>query len=209
MLSLRTRPPRPLAWGTLLAALTLLGATPVLGAHLATTVGGDPGEPEVLSASPTADQTTAVDQASTDGDLTSATPCGTPGPSAVSTGQSSPVVPQPGAAVAQPGAAVVGQPPASAATSSDLQASFRLCGTSDAPTARAVEQLIAGRSFSASLNSRSADSCADLTIHVSPQAAGTGSQTIRLSVSAGSPARPITVQITSDNGATHASIGGA
>ena len=209
MLSLPTRPPRPLARGVLLAALALLGATPVLGAHLAATVGGDPGEPEALSASPTADQTTTVDQASTDGDLNSATPCGTPGPSAFSTGPSSPVAAQPGAALAQPGAAAVGQPPAPAAASSDLQASFRLCGASDAPTARAVEQLIAGRSFSASLNGRSADSCADLAIHVSPQAAGTGSQTVSLSVSAGSPARPITVQITSDNGVTHASIGGS
>jgi hypothetical protein len=207
MLSLPTRPPRPLAWGTLLATLALLGATPVLGAHLAATVGGDPGSPEV-SASQTVDQTTTVDQASTDGDLSSATPCGTPGPSALSTGSNSPVVAQPGAAVAQPGAAAVGQAPASAAASSDLQASFRLCGGSDAPTARALEQLIAGRSFSASLNSRSADTCADLTIHVAPQAAAAGSQTISLSVSAGSPARPITVQITSENGATHASIGG-
>jgi hypothetical protein len=192
MLSLSTRPRRSLAWGTLLATVALLGATPVLGAHLAATAGGDPGAPEVLSASQTVDQTTTVDQASADGDPNLAMPCGTPGPSASSTGQTNPVVAQPGGAVAQPGAA-----------------SFRLCGGSDAPTARAIEQLIAGRTFSASLNSRSADNCADLSIHVSPQAAGGGSQTINLSVSSGSPARAITVQITSDNGATHASIGGS
>ena len=185
MLSLSTRPRRSLAWGTLLATVALLGASPVLGAHLAATAGGDPGAPEVLSASQTVDQTTTVDQASADGDLTAAMPCGTPDPSASSTGQTNPIVAQPG------------------------EASFRVCGGSDAPTARAIEQLIAGRTFSASLNSRSADNCADLTIHVSPQAAGGGSQTLNLSISSGSPTRAITVQITSDNGATHASIGGS
>jgi hypothetical protein len=201
MLSLPTRPSRPLAWGALLATLALLGATPALGARLAATVGGDGASPEVLSASPTADQTTTADQASADGDLNQAAPCGTPGPSALSIEPSSPVV-------VQPAAVAVDQPPTAAAASSDLQASFRLCGGSDPPTARAIEQLIAGRSFSASLNSRSADNCADLSIHVSPQSAGAGSQSISLSVSAGNPPRPVTVQITSDNGATHASIGG-
>ena len=48
-----------------------------------------------------------------------------------------------------------------------LQASFRLCGGVDATTARAIEQLVAGRGFSARLVGRP-DGCADLTIAVQP-----------------------------------------
>ena len=200
MLSLPTRPPRPVAWGTLLATLVLLGATPALGAHLTAQADGDRGPAEVLSTTQTADQTTTVDQASADADLGQVAPCGTPSPP-VSSGEPSPPV------LAQPGPATAGQPAAPAASPGNLQASFRLCGGSDPSTARAIEQLIAGRSFSASLNGRPADNCADLNIQVAPQA-GAGSQTINLTVSAGNSSRPITVQITSENGATHASIGG-
>jgi len=45
---------------------------------------------------------------------------------------------------------------------------FRLCGGDQQNTARSIEQLIAGRGFSASLASQG-DGCADLTIRVGAQ----------------------------------------
>jgi hypothetical protein len=92
-------------------------------------------------------------------------------------------------------------PAASSGTAS--QGSFHLCGP-DASTAHDIEHLIAGRSFSASLSS-TADGCADLMIRpTSP--VGNGSATSQLSVSLGS-GQNLQIQITSQNGATHVSIG--
>jgi hypothetical protein len=122
---------------------------------------------------------------------------------------------------AVPAAAVAGVPPAIAsllptplppapaaaqsATGSGTtsQGSFHLCGP-DASAAQAIEQLIAGRSFSASLNTTS-DGCADLSIQATSPV-GNGNATSRLSVSLGS-GQNLQIQITSQNGATHVSIG--
>ncbi len=77
-----------------------------------------------------------------------------------------------------------------------------MCGP-DASTAQALEQLIAGRGFSATLNS-TADGCADLIVRATSPV-GNGSATSRLSVSLGS-GQNLQIQITSQNGATHVSI---
>ena len=82
---------------------------------------------------------------------------------------------------------------------------FRLCSPPDPQVARAIEQLIAGRSFSASLVARSAG-CAELTIAVQPGGAVSGRQVSRLSVGTGGGDR-IAVEIVSENGATRVDIG--
>jgi hypothetical protein len=86
---------------------------------------------------------------------------------------------------------------------STSQAAFHLCGP-DASAAQAIEQLIAGRSFSANLTT-TADGCADLTVRATAPV-GNGSATSRLSVSLGS-GQNLQIQIVSQNGATHVSIG--
>ena len=83
---------------------------------------------------------------------------------------------------------------------------FHLCGA-DPQVARAIEQLLAGRSFSTSLSARG-DGCADLTVRATGDAAASGSATTNLSVSLGS-GRSLTIQIVSERGATRASIGEA
>jgi hypothetical protein len=88
------------------------------------------------------------------------------------------------------------------AASSDT-GTFRLCGP-DQPAAQAIEQLIAGRSFSASLSARG-DGCADLTIHVTSQSVG-GTASSRLVVSLGS-GQNLDLDITSGSGMTHVNIG--
>ncbi len=90
-------------------------------------------------------------------------------------------------------------------------ASFRLCGGPSPEVERALEQLIGGRGFSLNLTSRS-DGCADLTVRVAPQAGGTtsGRQMARVSVGVGTgggQTRTIAVQIISENGTTHATVG--
>jgi hypothetical protein len=95
-------------------------------------------------------------------------------------------------------------PAAPAASSSNsTQGTFHLCGP-DPSTAQAIEQLIAGRGFSSSL-STTADGCADLTVRATSPV-GNGSATSQLSVSLGS-GQNLQIQITSQNGATHVSIG--
>jgi hypothetical protein len=80
---------------------------------------------------------------------------------------------------------------------------FRLCGP-DQSAAQAIEQLIAGRGFSASLSARG-DGCADLTIRVTSQSVG-GSASSRLIVSLGT-GQNLDLDITSGGGTTHVSIG--
>ncbi|MGH2458399.1 MAG: hypothetical protein ACRDIY_05975 [Chloroflexota bacterium] len=100
---------------------------------------------------------------------------------------------------------------ATPATPSAIQSAprqtFRLCGASDAATERAIEQLIAGRSYRATLVSRS-DGCADLTIAVSPGSGGVanGQQSTNLSVGSGSGGT-ISARIVSQDGATRVTIG--
>lgn len=82
---------------------------------------------------------------------------------------------------------------------------FRLCTPPDPQIARAIEQLIAGRSFSATLVARNAD-CPELTIAVSPGGAVNGRQVSKLSVGLGSGDR-LAVEIASENGSTTVDIG--
>ena len=85
------------------------------------------------------------------------------------------------------------------------EGSFRLCGA-DPAAERAIEQLVAGRGFSTTLTSR-ADGCADLLVRVNPQSAGaSGRAQSTLIVSLGG-GQTLSVQIASENGATHAHIG--
>ena len=79
---------------------------------------------------------------------------------------------------------------------------FHLCGA-DPQAASAIEQLIGGHGFSASLSARG-DGCADLTIQTNPQSVG-GSASSHLVVSLGS-GHSLDLQITSQGGATHVSI---
>ena len=105
---------------------------------------------------------------------------------------------------ASDGGNVVPAPPST--SPSGLQQTFRLCGTPASTTERAIEQFIAGRSYSATLVSRS-DGCADLTVTVSPGSSFglNGQQSTNLSVASGSGGT-ISVQIVSQNGATQVSI---
>jgi hypothetical protein len=93
--------------------------------------------------------------------------------------------------------------PPAASNGTPNQGSFHLCGP-DASAAQAIEKLIAGRSFSASLNT-TADGCADLTVRATSPV-GSGSATSQLSVSLGS-GQNLQIKITSQNGETHVSIG--
>lgn len=102
-------------------------------------------------------------------------------------------------------------------TLQDATATFRLCAGSAAQheaVARALEALIAGRSFSTSLVS-GAQGCADLTVRARGTATS-GTVTSRLSVSVPSSgssnggsgaSERLTVQITSEGGATRVAIG--
>jgi len=125
----------------------------------------------------------ADDQQTPTGDATQTIPC-------------LPVAPLSVTAVPAPQAAV----PSDAASSG----AFHLCGP-DPQAAAEIEQLIAGRGFSASLSARG-DGCADLTIHANPQSVGGGSASSHLVVSLGS-GQSLNLQITSQGGATHVSIG--
>ena len=93
--------------------------------------------------------------------------------------------------------------PPAAAASGTQQATFHLCGASP-DTAHAIEQLIAGRSFSSSLSSHG-DGCADLTIRVTSDTATNGTVSSNLSVSLGGGTN-LSIQIESAGGSTHVSI---
>jgi hypothetical protein len=92
--------------------------------------------------------------------------------------------------------------PTSAPAVTGQEGTFHICGA-DPQSARAIEQLIAGRGFSATLSGRG-DGCADLTIRVTSGMVN-GSTSSNLSVSLGS-GRNLAIQIVSEQGATHARI---
>ncbi len=93
-------------------------------------------------------------------------------------------------------------PPPAAAAPGANEGSFRLCGP-DPAVARAIEQLVAGRGFSASLFSRG-DGCADLTIRVtSPVTSGTSSSSLNVSIGSG---RNLSMRIVSEQGATRVTL---
>ncbi len=189
--------------------LVLLIPAVVLGIALAATFGRPPASPS-LPSQPTSLPTRPAPDSGTDrlilpppdGGLTAPTNAG------ASQGALAPV------------------PESQAGSGRGPQASYRLCGTADAPAAEAIGRLIAGRPFSARLVGRD-DGCADLTISVAPVDATTGRapagiastrQSTRLAVSV--PAGPggqagsrlsgsktISVAIVSENGTTHVTVG--
>jgi len=82
---------------------------------------------------------------------------------------------------------------------------FSLCPSGDQQaTASAIEQLIAGRGFSASLSSNGTG-CAQLTIRVTSQSTS-GSASSQLNVGLGS-GQTLSLRIVSERGVTHVSIG--
>jgi hypothetical protein len=168
-----------LAWGVALASLALWATTAPLAWGQVSA--GARGVSETLtssSSSSSSDDTGVADDASAQ-----SVPCVAPLPTQVAI----PAVPN------------VAPAPADSADTG----TFRLCGP-DPSVAQAIEQLIAGRSFSASLSARG-DGCADLTIRVTSQTVG-GSASSRLIVSLGS-GQNLDLNITSGGGATHVSIG--
>ena len=94
----------------------------------------------------------------------------------------------------------VSVPPADA---NAQERTFHVCGP-DATTEREMEQLIAGRGFSTSVTS-TGDGCADVTIRATSPA-GSGRASTNLNVSLGS-GHNLSIQIVSESGATHVSIG--
>jgi hypothetical protein len=103
-------------------------------------------------------------------------------------------------ALTQPAPPVIVAPP----IAPGQEGNFHLCGT-DAQAAQAIEQLIAGRGFSARLTSRG-EGCADLNIKVTSPDGTSGRASSNLSVSLGA-GRGLSIQIVSEGGVTHASIG--
>jgi hypothetical protein len=96
------------------------------------------------------------------------------------------------------------EPAAPAASASGAtEGTFQLCGP-DEQAARAIEKLIAGRSFSASLTS-TGSGCAALTIRTTSAAIASGRSSSTMNVSLGSGQR-LSIQIVSESGLTHVSI---
>jgi hypothetical protein len=97
--------------------------------------------------------------------------------------------------------------PTAAADAGPGQMQFRLCGAGavDPQIERAIEQLVAGRSFSATLVGLQ-DGCAELSITATGAASGAGRQSTNLTIGGG---RGVAVRIVSENGSTQATIGPA
>jgi hypothetical protein len=112
--------------------------------------------------------------------------------------------PQVPPAVAQVLPTITTAPAPAITTSGSDSGSFHICGP-DPQTEQAISQLIAGRGFSATLSARN-DGCADLTIKAASQGATSGSASTNLNVSLGS-GRNLSINIVSQGGASHASIG--
>jgi hypothetical protein len=91
------------------------------------------------------------------------------------------------------------------ADSGPAEALFRLCGATDPQAERAIEQLVAGRSFRATLIGLQ-DGCAELTITATGVASGAGRQSTNLTIGGGPG---VSVRIVSENGSTRANIGPA
>ncbi|MGH2350904.1 MAG: hypothetical protein ACRDJN_04745 [Chloroflexota bacterium] len=207
---------RWLPWAVALASLTLWAATagwrlrPTEGAALAGVSGQDVTAASVSAG--TGSQTTAettfhVEIGARTG-VTASPECEPSNSSSSAALEDQGDQPAAPAAPASQGATPTAAPPADLEAA---QATFRLCGVADEAAERAIEQLIAGHGFSATLASRP-DGCADLTIDVAPQPSGgvsTGRQSTSLNVSAG-PAearRRIAIQIVSEDGVTQVSLG--
>jgi hypothetical protein len=152
----------------------------------------------------------AVSAPATFGQLSSASSAAAQETAADSTGddQTTSIQPdQQGAPCPTPPSAVSeSAPPAATPVPPDAtQATFRLCGP-DAGVERSIEQLVAGRPVTTTLTSRN-DGCADLLVQITaPEAVASGHSSTSVSVGVGAGQR-LTVQIDSENGATHAHIG--
>jgi hypothetical protein len=112
-----------------------------------------------------------------------------------------------GSSVASGGSASVSSSLSGAAGGASAT-TMRLCGPLDPQLARALEVMLAGRGFSATLSGLP-DGCADLT--VSPQgpagqSSGRQSSTTSVTAGSGASARRYTVQITSEGGQTRVSL---
>ncbi|MBI3972716.1 MAG: hypothetical protein HY332_15680 [Chloroflexi bacterium] len=88
-----------------------------------------------------------------------------------------------------------------------IEATFRLCGTANPQAERAIEQLVGGGAFSATLTSRQ-DGCADLTIKSTGAAPAGVSVAQRTNLSVNSGGNRIDVRVASENGVTRVTIGG-
>jgi hypothetical protein len=115
------------------------------------------------------------------------------------TGDSTPCAPVPPTPTGVAPAVAAPAPPAP----DDTGGTYHLCGP-DPAAEQAIAQLIGGHSFSASLSAHG-DGCADLTINVQPQMAA-GSASSHMAVSLGQQ-RTLRLDITSQGGVTHVSIG--
>jgi len=184
-----------LAWAIALASVALW-ATSVPATFGSAAVGSLGTVAQRLIQTQSTDQTTANedDVHVTTGDVTTAQQ-GAPCP---------PLTPA-AAESAPPADATSPGPTVGPRSSSPTEAAFRLCGTADPAAERAIERLIAGRSFSSVLRSRS-DGCADLTITIDPRSvpsAGRSSSNVSVSIGSG---QALSVQVVSESGATRATI---
>ncbi|MGI9145241.1 MAG: hypothetical protein ACR2IK_01615 [Chloroflexota bacterium] len=174
-----------LAWSVAAASLALWASTaPVTWGQVATgansffaQTASDPAATNTTTTDIQAGDTTIT---TNDGGVQSA-PCPTPPPTPTQVTPPTPVTP----------AAAAGQP-----------GTFHICGP-DPTVAPAIERLIGGRGFTATLQSRG-DGCADLTVRPNSEPAS-GSSSSSLSVSLGS-GRNLSIHIVSTQGATHATV---
>lgn len=180
-----------LAWSIAIASLALWAASAPLSSGQAA-----PTASRILLQ--TADESTSTSSTET---LVSSTTLTSSDDSAQLQDPACPALP---GAMNEPPAPVPAAPAASAAGATE--GTFQLCGPDD-KAARAIEQLIAGRSFSASL-STTGNGCASLTIKTTSAAANTGRAASTLNVSLGSGKR-LSIQIASEAGVTNVSIGQA
>ena len=170
-----------LAWSVALASLALWASTaPVTWGQVAT------GATSLFAQ--TADDGAASNTTNVDiqvGDTTITTNDGSvqSAPCPAITQVTPPAPPAPAQAVGQPG-------------------TFHICGA-DSNVETAIQQLVGGRGFSATLASHG-DGCADLTIKPNSELAS-GSSSSNLSVSLGS-GRNLSIQVVSAQGATRATI---
>lgn len=175
-----------LAWSIAIASLALWAASAPLSSGQVASI-ADRLLQQTTDPSPsTSSIESAVNDTTTTGSDSAAFLQGTPCP-ALPEAMTQPPVPVPAASAA-------GVP----------QGTFQLCGP-DEKAARSIEQLIAGRSFSASL-SASGNGCASLTINATSASASGGRASSTMTVSIGSGQR-LSIQIVSEGGATRVSIG--
>jgi hypothetical protein len=173
-----------LAWSIAIASLALWATSASLSSGQVMPIADRPLQQTIDDASSTSSIDTAVNETTTSSDDTTFVQ-GMPCP-ALPGAMTQPPLPVPAA-------------PASVAQ----EGTFRLCGP-DGQAAAAIEKLIAGRSFNASLTTHG-DGCADLTIRTTSVASTGGKASSTLNVSLGM-GQQLSIQIVSEGGATHVTI---